>query len=249
MSGPLAPRGGWEEIDGIILDAVGTLIEPSPPVALVYTDAARRQGIEIDPADVKRRFHRFFRVDEVDEQLGPLATDEATEFRRWRRIVGNVLPEVGDTERAFGELWEHFGCASSWRTFDDVGTTIHALQNAGFRLVIASNFDGRLREVVRGLPDLAGLNLAPVISSQVGFRKPHPTFYQVACERLELPTGRTLCVGDDLENDVLGPERAGLRGLLLDRNGRGPDGVASVPGMVELVTSLLNLDKQGGLCR
>jgi len=115
--------------------------------------------------------------------------------------------------------------------------------------VIASNFDGRLREVVRGLPDLAGINLAPVISSQVGFRKPHPTFYQVACERLELPTGRTLCVGDDLENDVLGPERAGLRGLLLDRNSRGPDGVASVPSMVELVTNLLNLDKQGGLCR
>jgi putative hydrolase of the HAD superfamily len=249
MSGSAAPRGGWEGIDGIILDAVGTLIEPSPPVAHVYTAAARRQGLEIDPAEVKRRFHRFFRVDEVDEQLGPLATDEATEFRRWRRIVGNVLPELPDTERAFGELWEHFGRASAWRTFVDVGDAIHALRNAGFRLVIASNFDGRLREVVRGLPELAEIQIDPVISSQVGYRKPHPSFYLAACERLELSTERTLCVGDDIENDVLGPERAGLRGLLLDRDRRAPEGVACLPEMTGLVTALLNLDKQGGLCR
>jgi putative hydrolase of the HAD superfamily len=249
MSRLAAPRGGWEGIEGIILDAVGTLIEPSPPVAQVYAAAARRQGLEIDPAEVKRRFHRFFRVDEVDEQLGPLATDEATEFRRWRRIVGNVLPELADTERAFGELWEHFGTASAWRTFDDVGSAIHAIRTAGFRLVIASNFDGRLRQVIRGLPELAEIPIDPVISSEVGFRKPHPSFYLAACERLGLSANQTLCVGDDLENDVLGPERAGLRGLLLDRDGRGPEDIASLPDMNALVTALLNLEKQGGLCR
>ena len=72
---------------------------------------------------------------------------------------------------------------------------------------------------------------------------------QHACERLGMSPGQTLCVGDDLENDVLGPERAGLRGLLLDRDGRGPEGIASLPDMTALVTALLNLEKQGGLCR
>src|SRR3954469_21744719 len=88
-------------IQGIVLDAVGTLIEPMPPVARVYTETARRQGVELDGAVVQSRFRREFALAEVDAARGPLATDEPTERRRWRRIVGSVLPEVPDPDRAF----------------------------------------------------------------------------------------------------------------------------------------------------
>lgn len=226
------------EVDGLILDAVGTLIEPSPPVATMYAEAARRQGVAIDPDEVKRRFHRSFRVDEDDERLGPLGTDEANEHRRWRRIVAAVLPGLPDPDRAFDELWDHFGQPSAWRTFDDVGPALGALRRSGRRVAIASNFDGRLRGVVRGLPDLAAAEDALVISSEVGVRKPHPSFYRAARERLGLPADRVLSVGDDPENDVRGPERAGLRGLLLDRDGRRPEGFASVPDLMALVREL-----------
>jgi putative hydrolase of the HAD superfamily len=228
-------RAVWEDIEGIVLDAVGTLIEPSPSVARVYAETAERQGITIDEGEVKRRFHRYFRVDEVDEQLGPLATDEASEFRRWRRIVGNVLPELPDPERAFAELWDHFGRPSAWRAFDDVGPAIRAFRDAGLAFVIASNFDGRLRAVVRGLPDLAECEDRLVISSEVGFRKPHPAFYQTACEGMGLRPDRVLCVGDDPENDVRGPERAGCRGLLLDRDARRPAEIAMLPDLDALI--------------
>ena len=90
---------------------------------------------------------------------------------------------------------------------------------------IASNFDARLRGVVAGLPELAGLGDSLVISSEVGYRKPHPAFYRAACESLGLPPGRVLCVGDDPENDVLGPDRArASRAVLLDRSGARPTG-------------------------
>jgi putative hydrolase of the HAD superfamily len=208
-------------------------------VALVYAEAARRQGVLLDPDDVKRRFHRSFREDEADEQRGPLATDEATENRRWRRVVADVLPELPDPERAFRELWEHFARPSAWRAFGDVGPALDALRSAGLRWVIASNFDGRLRGVVRGLPELAGAEDDLVISSEVGFRKPHPDFYRAACDRLGLPPGRVLCVGDEPENDVLGATRAGLAGLLLDRDDRRPGDVAAVPDLAALVRDLL----------
>lgn len=226
------------EIEGLVLDAVGTLIEPAPSVALVYAEAARRQGIALDAGEVKRRFHRSFRRDEVDEARGPLATDEATEHRRWRRIVADVLPELPDPERAFADLWDHFGQPSAWRAFGDVGPALDLLRRGGMRFVIASNFDGRLRGVLRGLPELAGAAEGVVISSEVGVRKPHPDFYRAACDRLGLPPGRVLCVGDDLENDVLGAERAGLRGLLLDREGRRPAGIASAADMRDLARAL-----------
>ncbi len=228
------------EIEGLILDAVGTLIEASPSVALVYAEAASRQGLVLDPGEVKRRFQRYVREDEVDEARGPFATDEATEYRRWRRVVADVLPDLPDPEAAFAELWDHFGRASAWRAFDDVGPALDAFRRAGLRFVIGSNFDSRLRGVVRGLPEFAGMRDDDlVISSEVGVRKPHADFYRAACDRLGLPPGRVLCVGDEPENDVLGAERAGLRGLLLARGSRRLAEIPTVPDLSVLVRDLL----------
>jgi len=229
----------WDQVDGIILDAVGTVIDPVPSVARVYAAAALRQGLTVDLADVKARFGQYFRNDEVDDQLGPMVTDEATEFRRWRRIVSNVLPELPDPDQAFAELWDHFGRPDAWRCFPDVGPGLKALRDAGWPVRIASNFDGRLRDVAGGLADLGGFTDILVISSEVGFRKPHPNFYLAACTSLGLPPDRVICVGDDPENDVRGPERAGLRGALLDRDGCCPTGLASFPDLPALARSLV----------
>lgn len=226
-------------LEGIVLDAVGTLIEPEPGVAEAYQAAARRQGVAVDADVVRARFRRHFRDDEADETLGPLATDEALEARRWRRIVGRVLPEVPDPERAFAELWDHFSRPGSWRCFPDVGPAVRAFAAAGLRTAVASNFDGRLRGVVAGRPELSGLEGSLVISSEVGLRKPHDRFYRAACSRLGLPPGRVLFVGDDLANDVVGPIRAGLRGVLLDRTGGTPDaGVTAFPDLNALAVAL-----------
>ena len=209
-----------------------------PSVARVYAAAAQRQGLEVDLAEVKARFGRYFRDDEVDDQLGPMVTDEAIEYRRWRRIVANVLPELPDPDQAFAELWDHFGQPNAWRCFPDVASGLRALQAAGLPVRIASNFDGRLREVVGGLADLDGFGDILIISSEVGYRKPHPNFYLAAAASLGLSPDRVLCVGDDPENDVLGPERAGFRGALLDREGRSPIGLTSFADLPALARSL-----------
>jgi putative hydrolase of the HAD superfamily len=226
----------WAGIDGIVFDAVGTLIEPSPPVADVYVEAARRQGVGLDRALVKARFHQYFRNDEVDEMHGPMVTDEATEFRRWRRIVSNVIPEVPNPDRAFFELWDHFGRPEAWHCFPDVAPAFKLLSTRSFPVRIASNFDARLRAVVQGLPELANCATHLVISSEVGYRKPHAAFYQMTCSSLQLPPERVLCVGDDLENDVVGPRRSGMRGVLLDRHNLRPEGLPSVPDLAALLS-------------
>ena len=235
---------GWDGIEGIVLDAVGTLIDPEPSVARAYADAALRQGVVVDVAEVKVRFGRHFRNDEVDEQIGPMATDESIESRRWRRIVANVLPDLPDQGRAFDELWDHFGRPDAWRCFPDVASGLVALGEAGFRVRVASNFDGRLRAVAAGLPELVGFVDTLVISSEVGYRKPHAAFYAASCASLDLPPGRVVCVGDDPENDVLGAERAGLRGILLDRDGRRPPGLASFPDLITLAGVLSQVQER-----
>ena len=44
----MSKQPNWSLIAGIVLDAVGTLIKPVPSVAEAYTEAARRQGVELE---------------------------------------------------------------------------------------------------------------------------------------------------------------------------------------------------------
>ncbi|AGA29448.1 HAD family hydrolase [Singulisphaera acidiphila] len=229
----------WDGIEAIVLDAVGTLIEPVPTVAEVYASAARRQGVDLDREVVRTRFAQSFRDDENEENLEALATDEPTESIRWRRIVSSVLPELPEPDRAFEELWEHFGRPDSWCCFPDVGPSLALLRAMGLPIAIASNFDGRLRTVLAGLPELAACDPQLIISSEVGYRKPHPAFYQAICECLGQRPETLLMIGDDPENDVLGACRAGLRGVWLDRRGRGNGGsMRGVAGLGDLVAHL-----------
>lgn len=227
-------------LGGVVLDAVGTLIEPVPSVSAVYGEAARRQGVEIDRLIVRERFLHHFGVDEADEARGALATDEQVERRRWLRIVANVLREVPDPERAFLELWEHFSRPSAWRVFDDVEQALDLLAKADVPFRIASNFDGRLRQVVSGLDALARWTDRLVISSEVGYRKPHANFYRAACASLGVPPADVLCVGDDVGNDWHGPRCAGLHACLVDRERRASAEVQAYPDLTRLVAEILN---------
>ena len=151
----MSERSPFEGIHGIVLDAVGTLIEPRPSVSVAYALAAARQGVRVEVDAIRDRFRRAFTSDESLESLGPLATDEPTERLRWRRIVSSCLPEVPDPDLAFSQLWDHFGDPSSWSVFPDVPPGLPALRALGLKLCIASNFDARLHRVLAGLPRFA----------------------------------------------------------------------------------------------
>jgi putative hydrolase of the HAD superfamily len=232
---PMESHPTWSRIRGIVLDAVGTLIAPRPSVAEAYAAAAARQGIDLDPHVVRRRFRQHFSSDDVRAERGEHSTDEATERRRWQQIVIRVLSELPDQQRAFEELWDHFARPDSWRAYPDAAPALDALAQQGIAVCIGSNFDGRLRGVVDGLPELKRWANVLVISSEVGYRKPHARFFAAACTRLGMPASRVLCVGDDLENDVRGAVRAGLSGLLLDRSAASGSPLPYVPDLTALL--------------
>ncbi len=210
-----APR---DRVRGVAFDAVGTLIEPWPTVAVAYAEAAARQRCVLDVGMIRDRFARAFAA--VEGEADGLTTDEDRERDRWRTIVAAVLPEVPDVGRAFDELWDHFGQSASWRAFPDAEAALDALRAVGIATIVASNFDGRLRGVLAGLPGLEHLAEGAVTSTGVGHRKPHPAFYRAACAAIGLPAGSVVYVGDDPAHDLEGPRAAGLRSLLLDRRGR-----------------------------
>jgi HAD superfamily hydrolase (TIGR01549 family) len=52
---------------------------------------------------------------------------------------------------------------------------------------------------------------AIVVSGEFGWLKPHPSVYQTALEQIGARPQETVFVGDDLDNDVIGPKALGLR--------------------------------------
>ena len=218
---PVSPEWTW-----IALDAVGTLIDPDPPVATAYHRIGRAFGSSHSEDVIAERFRCVFRQLECEEIGEPsdwarkdrLRTDEAHERERWRRIVGSVLDDVRDPEGCFRSLYEHFALPRSWRCYADVDGALRRLSDAGFRLAIASNFDRRLNRIRAGLQELAPVEEC-VISTEVGCRKPSLYFFRGLCARLSCAAHDVLLVGDDEANDTRGGQAAGLAARRLRRDG------------------------------
>jgi putative hydrolase of the HAD superfamily len=203
-------------VDAVLFDAVGTLIEPDPPVAVAYEAAGRRFGSSLSCDELLPRFRAAFarqeRLDET-ELLG--ATDEARERRRWQAIVADVFDDVADGAGLFAELWRHFAEPANWLLCPGAGECWRRLSAQGLTLGIASNFDARLEAICRGLEPLADCRHV-FVSSRLSVRKPSPVFFSAIAERLAIPPDRLLLVGDDLVNDYQAARAVGWQSILVD---------------------------------
>ncbi len=57
---------------------------------------------------------------------------------------------------------------------------------------------------------------ATVFSDEIGYGKPDPRIFLTSAEKLGLKPNNILHVGDNIENDVGGAQRAGMKGLLFE---------------------------------
>ena len=204
----------------IVLDAVGTLIEPTPDVATAYHNVGAKYGSQLSREEVQQRFGRAFKAAHRSDGLTDAAafsTSESEEERFWRAIVAAVFEDVTDIEACFRDLFEHFAQPTAWVCFDDVAATLRLLSERGLRLAIASNFDRRLHSVCDGLAALSGIECR-VVSSEVGYRKPASGFFEAVLRLTQARPEEVLMVGDDEANDVIGARQFGLRALHLRRD-------------------------------
>ena len=97
--------------------------------------------------------------------------------------------------------------------FDDV---LVCLPRLAERTTLGSLTNGAadLRQI--GLDHHFAVSLA---AHEIGRAKPDPVVFHAACEALVLPPSQVAYVGDDLRLDVEGAQKAGLRGIWLNRHG------------------------------
>ena len=205
---------------GLLLDAMGTLIGLRQSVGSSYAAVAAEHGVAVSPAAIDAVFPGLFR------QAPPLAFPGLSgaelleaEQQWWFRLIEACLQACGHSEAlpaALGPaLFEHFAAAEPWQVYPDVREHLQRWQERGLKLAVVSNFDQRL------LPLLEQLELAPfletvVVSSAAGAAKPSPLPFQQALQALNLPAEAVWHVGDSPEDEA-GARAAGMRCLLIRR--------------------------------
>jgi len=201
-------------IRAVSFDAGGTLLHPHPRVGMIYAEVMGRHGLNLSPDDLEAAFHRAWTKALQASRLG---VSEESERDWWRAVVREVLQGLGeptDFEALFEDLWVTFADPERWRLYGGALETLDALRRRGYRLLVVSNWDKRLRQL------MAGLRVAPflehlVISSEVGFEKPDRRIFETAQTRLDLPSTEILHVGDSPYHDAEGAEAAGWQWVLI----------------------------------
>jgi len=203
-----------EGVDVVVFDVVGTLVEPSPSVAVAYQQAALRHGLTVDTSIIQQRFKAAWRRQEaIDAAAVPaFATSRGREAQRWQAIVDDVFEGAAPAAAIFADLWEHFGRVEAWQPLAHGRDLVRLAIDAGVTVALASNFDERLLAIAERLEPLSWVPHV-FASSEIGWRKPAPEFFRWIERRLGCGPAAVLLVGDDPELDVAADRRAGWRSL------------------------------------
>lgn len=221
----------------VLFDAVGTVIKPSPSVTDVYHQLGLKFGSRLDRPQLMQRIYesrrKYFNVGESAQTrfadanlfvpaLDELNSDDEIEREMWQQLVCDVFSDLDSPSGLFDELWDHFKKPENWRVYSDVEACWNELQMHGIEIGLASNFDSRLSMIAESIHPLSSADYI-FCSSQIGFRKPSPLFFQqieeaIRCVSSDSGEDKTIfMVGDDFENDCVAPRLAGWNSVWLNR--------------------------------
>lgn len=216
-------------VKAVLLDALGTLVELQPPAPRLQRVLAR-SGFEVSEEQAAAGFaaeiayyldHHLEGSDR--ERLERLRDRCAEELRRALELPGL---DHATARRAMLEALE-------FRPFPDVLPALAELRERGLTLVVASNWDCSLPDWLdpAGVTELVD---GVVTSAEVGAPKPSPRVFERALAIAGAAPSEALHVGDKVDNDVEGAAAAGVRAVLVQREGEPPAGVEAIRSLREL---------------
>lgn len=154
--------------------------------------------------------------------LAPEETDQAYADLNGRileklRVVRSGL-EASRLAHAVRSKWKEVEETIRPSLYPDTERVLRRLFNEGYSLAIVSNAPADTIDVVERL-GLKRYTSTVVISGIVGYAKPNPEIFRIALKGVSCAPEETVHVGDVYEADVEGARNAGIRGILIDREG------------------------------
>src|SRR4051812_12830659 len=212
----------------VLLDALGTLMTFEPPAAHLRAAIRERHGVEVSEdaaAAAMKAEIAYYRAHLYEGR------DAASLHDLRVRCAAAMAPALG-----FDPGVDTLLAALRFHAYPDARPALEALRARGLRIVVVSNWDASLHE------RLEETGLAPfvdgaVASAEIGHAKPDPAIFAHALALAGAPPEAALHAGDSLEADVEGALAAGLRAVLVARDGpaAAPPGVPVVRALTELL--------------
>ncbi len=217
----------------VLLDALGTLVRLEPPAPRLRAAVLARLGVDVG----LQAAGAAMRAEIAHYRANMHTASDATALAALRRDCAGVVREAlgldAPVEAVLGALLE----ALEFTPFDDVAPALARLRRDGARLVVVSNWDVSLHEVL-GSTGLDALVDGAVASAEVGAAKPQPEIFERALEIAGVEAAEAWHAGDTWEADVEGARAAGVRPVLVDREAPADgerDGVATVRSLAGLL--------------
>ena len=206
-------------IQVISFDAVGTLIHPDPPVEVVYAQFANQFGIRVTPDEIRQRLKMAARSGPPPAHRGHPGEGRKYAYQWWRGFVQRVFQPYINGRRVpfFDELFRYFESPSAWQLDPAVPRLFNTLSNRGIKIVLASNFDDRLRSLARAFAIDTWIDRY-FLSMELGYPKSSPEFYQKMIDELGLHAKELIHIGDHPIEDVQIPHRVGIRTHLVQHH-------------------------------
>ena len=190
----------------VFLDALGTLVELEPPWVSL------RERIPAKVSD--ERLVAAVRVEMGYYREHAQEGRDAASLADLRERSARVLSRELAVDVSVDQLVE----SVRMTPYPDAVPALAALRGRGLRLAAVSNWDCSLGTVLERC-GLAELLDGAVSSAEAGASKPDPAIFVSALELVGCEPAEALHVGDTREEDVVGARAAGIRALLLDRDG------------------------------
>jgi putative hydrolase of the HAD superfamily len=160
---------------------------------------------------------------ELNDRLAdPETLHDAWVSRRNERELGPIEPHLRSIAEELGlpgDLDAVMTMRRDW-TFrslvprEDAVATLEELRRRGHLLGLISACSQDVPEVWARTP-FGTLFDSSIFSCSVGFSKPDPRIYRLACDELGVAPGECLFVGDGANDELPGAERAGMTALQL----------------------------------
>ena len=218
------------KVKAVFLDALGTLVELQPPAPRLQR-LLRESGFDVSEERAAAGFmaeiayYLDHHLDGSDrERLDRLRDRCAEEMRRALGLPG--LDHATARRAMLGSL--------EFVPYPDVLPTLSELRERKLTVVIASNWDCSLPEWL-GSTGIMELVDGVVTSAEVGAAKPDPRVFERGLALAGVKPGAALHVGDKVDNDIEGAAAAGIRGILVQREGDPPPGVEAISSLRALL--------------
>jgi putative hydrolase of the HAD superfamily len=194
----------------VLFDALGTLLTFEPPAPHLRAALRERTGVDIGEQGAKdaiRAEIAYYRA-HLHEGRDP----ESLLDLRIRCAEAMNLPFSTPV------VLDALLASLRFYAYEDSARVLRALRAAGIRTAVISNWDWSLHERLHetGLAELVDGALA---SAEVGSAKPDGAIFRAALELVGARPSETWHVGDTPEADVEGARAAGLRPVLIARDG------------------------------